>query len=117
MSDAEPLAVVDVGEGASARWREAHLDLYVGVNGFVGTVVDLDARLATRPAPAGFSVTTDTSQKRNVVLRHQVQAFLPEEGVPAAPAALDLGLDACLRITEWFDQGGATLLRGGASAT
>ncbi len=94
--------------------RNGTVDLYVGVNGFAGTVANLGARLATRPAPAGFSVTTDTSQKRNVVLRHEVQAFLPEEGVPADPPALDLALDACLRITEWFDQGGANLLRGEA---
>lgn len=94
--------------------RNGTVDLYVGVNGFAGTVADLEARLAAWPAPAGFFVTTDTSQKRNVVLRHDVQACFPEEGVPADPAVLDIALDACRRITEWFDRGGATLLRGPA---
>lgn len=45
-------------------------------------------------------------------------ARLPEAaGVPQPNDDLDQALDACRRITDWFDNGGAELLSGGGDAS
>lgn len=85
-----------------------NIDLYVAVNGFAGTGEELQLRLTALSLPEGFSVATDTA--RNVVIRHACPRFATAAGVPDTAHQLHEALDACARITEWFDAGGAGLL-------
>lgn len=87
------------------------VDLYARVNGFAGGAAELRARLASSPLPADFFVATDTSERRNIVLRRNVSTFTTGAGVPADRSALDEALGACQQIIAWFEQGGANLLR------
>ncbi|MDQ6949228.1 MAG: hypothetical protein M3256_23970, partial [Actinomycetota bacterium] len=88
------------------------VDLYVEPNGFRGTADELVA-LGEFPLPGGFHVATDSSKKRNVVLRRPVKTINAALGVPAEKAPLEEALDACRRIVAWFDGGGADLLARG----
>lgn len=102
----------DLGFKASS----GNIDLYVASNGFEGDADGLRAALSAHPLPAGFEVATDTSIRRNLVLRLTCPRFATGAGVPDDPTELDEALNACLRITAWFDDGGANALnRTGAS--
>jgi hypothetical protein len=95
----------DLGYKASTGF----VDLYVKVNGFGGDLEGLSAAIETRPLPDGFYPATDTSH--NVVIRHDVPRTSPWAGLPVDLEPLHVALDACRRITEWFDEGGGDLLR------
>ena len=88
------------------------IDLDVEPNGFTATGEELVTTVARLPLPAGFEVATHSSKRRNVVLRHACPRFMTDSGVPDHTDELDRALDACRRITAWFDEGGAGLLRG-----
>lgn len=96
----------DLGYKASTGF----VDLYVEPNGYRGSAEELTVLLAARPLPDGFKVATDTSKRKNVVLRHPVERIDPALGVPAERAALAEALEACRRIVAWFEDGGKDFL-------
>lgn len=87
------------------------IDLYAAVNGFKGTAEELRDYAAEVALPSGFAVARDTSG--NVVIRYECARFETAAGTPAVTMSLDEALDACVRITKWFDEGGADLLGRG----
>jgi hypothetical protein len=83
------------------------VDLYAKANGFTSSSPD-DLASALEDAgttlPEGFSIATDTSKHRNVVIRREVPRLIPSAGVPDDRSGLDEALGACALITHWLDE-------------
>ena len=95
-------------QGLGFKASNGRVDLTVKDHGFAGSLAHLERLLVTHRAPDSFTPALDTA--RNVVLRHDCGVFDSRSGIPIDTTRLDRALEACARLTEWFDHGGSALL-------